>query len=163
MNRYTITVTSDGRSDPDAVIGYDLPLRTFFLQAFPDESGDDLGLWLGTSDREYESVETLHAAARSRGFDFMPLPEDVALLLADDFAKDAARHRLTVRSRRFYVICKRSSPKERPVPDEHPARAFFLSACSLPSNVIPSADVLAAAPRCRRNRRDKREPSIWFP
>jgi hypothetical protein len=33
MSRYTITV-----------IGYDPPLRTFFLQAFPDERGDDLAL-----------------------------------------------------------------------------------------------------------------------
>jgi hypothetical protein len=91
MSRYTITVTSTGRSDPDAVIGYDPPLRTFFLQAFPDESGDDLALWLGTSDGEYETIDALHAAARSRGFDFMPLPEDVASLLAEDFAKDAER------------------------------------------------------------------------
>jgi hypothetical protein len=29
MSRYTITVTSNHRSDPDAVIGYDPPLRTF--------------------------------------------------------------------------------------------------------------------------------------
>ncbi|WP_292326260.1 hypothetical protein [Mesorhizobium sp.] len=50
MSRYTITVTSDHRSDPNAVIGYDPPLRTLFLQAFPDESGDDLALWLGTRD-----------------------------------------------------------------------------------------------------------------
>ena len=42
MSRYTITATSQGDSDPDAAIGYDPPLRTFFLQAFPDESGDDL-------------------------------------------------------------------------------------------------------------------------
>jgi hypothetical protein len=91
MSRYTITVTRTGRSDTDAVIGYDPPLRTFFLQAFPDESGDDLALWLGTSDGEYETIDALHAAARSRGFDFMPLPEGVALQLADDFASDAAR------------------------------------------------------------------------
>jgi hypothetical protein len=91
MSRYTITVTSNGRSDPDAVIGYDPPLRTFFLQAFPDETGDDLALWLGTNDREYETIDALHTAAHSRGFDFMPLPKDVALLLAEDFAKDAAR------------------------------------------------------------------------
>mgnify|MGYP001076725088 FL=1 len=88
MSRSPITVTRDGRSDPDAAIGYDPPLRTFFLQAFPDESGDDLALWLGTRDREYETVDALYAAARSRGFDFLPLPEDVALQLADDFAKD---------------------------------------------------------------------------
>jgi len=91
MSRYTITVTSNGRSDPGAVIGYDPPLRSFFLQAFPDEGGDDLALWLGTSDREYETIDALHAAARSRGFDFVPLHEDVALLLAEDFARDAAR------------------------------------------------------------------------
>jgi len=88
MSRYAITVSSDDRSDPDAVIGYDPPQRTFFLQAFPDESGDDLALWLGTSDREYATIEALYAATRSRGFDFMPLPEDVAAQLADDFAKD---------------------------------------------------------------------------
>ena len=91
MSRYTITVTSEGRSDPDAVIGYDPPLRTFFLQAFPDESGDDLALWLGTSDREFETIDALQMAALSRGYSFMPLPEDVALLLADDFAANAGR------------------------------------------------------------------------
>lgn len=91
MSRYSITVTSNGRSDPDAVIGYDQPLRTFFLQAFPDESGDDLALWLGTRDREHETVDALHAAAHTEGFDFMPLPDDVAELLADDLAREADR------------------------------------------------------------------------
>jgi hypothetical protein len=37
-----------------------------FLQAFPDESGDDLALWLGKSDREFETMGALHMAARSR-------------------------------------------------------------------------------------------------
>ena len=87
MSRYTITVTNNHRSDTEAVIGYDPPLRTFFLQAFADESGDDLGLWLGTIDREYETLDTLRAAARLRGFDFIPLPDDVALLLSEDLAK----------------------------------------------------------------------------
>lgn len=91
MSRYTITVTSDGSSDPDAVIGYDPPLRTFFLQAFPDESGDDLALWLGTSDREYETVNALKAATRAKGFDIMPLPDDIVARLASDQAQDAGR------------------------------------------------------------------------
>jgi hypothetical protein len=91
MSRYTITVRGEGRSDPDAVIGYDPPLRTFFLQAFPDESGDDLVLWLGTNDREFETIDALHMAAFSRGYSFMPLPEDVASQLAADFAKEADR------------------------------------------------------------------------
>jgi len=82
---------SNGRSDPDAVIGYDPPLRTFFLQAFPDESGDDLALWLGTSDREYETLDALHAVTLAKGFDFMPLPDDVARQLAADQAREADR------------------------------------------------------------------------
>lgn len=91
MSRYTITVTSDDNADPEATIGYDPPLRTFFLQAFPDESGDDFALWLGTSDREFETIDALQTAALSRGYSFMPLPEDVALLLAADVAKPADR------------------------------------------------------------------------
>ena len=42
MSRYTITFTSNDRSDPDAVIGYDPRLRTLFLHAFSDETGDNL-------------------------------------------------------------------------------------------------------------------------
>lgn len=95
MSRYTITVTvtpiGDHHADPDAVIGYDPPLRTFFLQAFPDETGDGLALWLGTSDREYETLDALHAAALAKGFAFMPLPVEIASLLAADFAAEADR------------------------------------------------------------------------
>jgi hypothetical protein len=91
MSRYTIIVTRNGRCDPDAVIGYDPPLRTFYLQAFPDQSGDDLALWLGTNDREYDTLEELHAAALARGFDFMPLPADIIAGLAADLAAEAGR------------------------------------------------------------------------
>lgn len=91
MSRYTITVTSEGHTDPDAVIGFDPPLRTFFLQAFLDEAGDDLALWLGTRDREFETLDTLHAAARTKGYDFIPLPQDVAMQLADDRATEVNR------------------------------------------------------------------------
>ena len=109
MSRYTITVTSDGRSDPEAAIGYDPPLRTFFLQAFPDESGDDLALWLGTSDRENETVDALHAA-NAEPFDvktvnwFIPDIDspfyggiNTALRIADKLARDhGVRHRFVV-------------------------------------------------------------------
>ncbi|CAG0987344.1 MAG: hypothetical protein F9K19_04185 [Rhizobiaceae bacterium] len=91
MSRYTITVTASHRADPDAVIGYDPPLRTFFLQAFPDESGDDLALWLGASDCEYATLDALHAAALARGYDFMPLADNVAARLAADVAAEADR------------------------------------------------------------------------
>lgn len=84
MSRYTITVTSQGRSDPEAVIGYDPPLQTYFLQAFPHEETDDPALWIGTRPHEVETLEHLHCAALAEGYDFMPLPSGtVAKLVAD--------------------------------------------------------------------------------
>lgn len=95
MSRYTITVTGtvtgQGRSDPDAVIGYDPPLRTYFLQAFPHEETDEPGLWLGTHDRAFETLEDLHRAAISHGYDFMPLSPRLAAKLADDKAAASGR------------------------------------------------------------------------
>lgn len=90
MSRYTITVTSEGRSDSDAVIGYDPPLRTFFLQAFPHEVTDDPALWLGTFDYEFETLDGLQHAALAEGYDFT-LPENVPVQLADDMLRDADR------------------------------------------------------------------------
>ncbi|MCY1667380.1 hypothetical protein [Rhizobium sp. SL86] len=41
MSRHTVTVKTDTEADEDAVIGYDPPLRTFFVQAFPNEETDE--------------------------------------------------------------------------------------------------------------------------
>ncbi|MBZ9709572.1 hypothetical protein LB543_22935 [Mesorhizobium sp. ESP7-2] len=90
MSRYTITVTGtvtgQGHSDPEAVIGYDPPLRTYFLQAFPHEVTDEPALWLGTHDRAFEALDDLHHAAIAHGYDFMPLPPEVATKLVEDKA-----------------------------------------------------------------------------
>ncbi len=95
MSRYTITVTGtvtgQGHSDPDAVIGYDPPLRTYFLQAFPHEETDEPGLWLGTHDRAFETLEDLHRAAIAHGYDFMPLSPKLAAKLVDDKAAASGR------------------------------------------------------------------------
>jgi len=91
MSRYTITVTRQGRLDPDAVIGYDPPLRTYFLQAFPNQETDEPALWLGTYDHTLETHEDLHHAAIAHGYDFMPLPKDVAAQLVTDKAQEAGR------------------------------------------------------------------------
>ncbi len=61
------------------------------MQAFPDETGDDRALWLGTSDREFETIDALQTAALSRGYSFMPLPEDVTSQLVADLAAEAGR------------------------------------------------------------------------
>ncbi|WP_366511140.1 hypothetical protein, partial [Mesorhizobium sp.] len=85
---YTITVTGtitgQVRSDPDALIGYDPPLRTYFLQAFPHEETDEPALWLGTHGRAFETLEDLHHAATALGYDFMPLPYGLATKLVED-------------------------------------------------------------------------------
>ena len=86
MSRYTITVTGKGRTDSDATIGYDPPLRTFFLQAFHHEVTDDPALWVGTYDQQFGTIAALHAAALTEGYDFMPLPEDVAGKLTEDLS-----------------------------------------------------------------------------
>jgi hypothetical protein len=91
MSRYIITVTGRGQSDAEAVIGYDRPLQTFFLQAFPDEEGEDLGLWLGTEYRAFETLTALRAVAVAQGYDFMPLPSDILWSLVNDRSREAIR------------------------------------------------------------------------
>ncbi|ESY90858.1 hypothetical protein [Mesorhizobium sp. LNHC209A00] len=95
MSRYTITVTGtvtgQVRSDPDAVIGYDPPLWTYFLQAFPHEETDEPSLWLGTRDRAFETLEDLHRAAIAHGYDFTPLSPKLAAKLVDDKAAGSGR------------------------------------------------------------------------
>lgn len=91
MSRYTITVTriECRHADPDAIIGYDRPLQTFFLQAFPDADDEDLELWLGTDFREFETLSQLRAAAIARGFDFIPFASGILHKLLDDHAREA--------------------------------------------------------------------------
>lgn len=91
MSRYTITVNriESRHADPDAIIGYDSPLQTFFLQAFPDAEGEDLELWLGTDFREFETLSQLRTAAIARGFDFIPLAPGILHKLLDDHAREA--------------------------------------------------------------------------
>ena len=91
MSRYFITVTREDQTDPEAVIGYDPPLQTYFLQAFPHEVTDDPALWLGTYDYEFESLASLHRAALAEGYDFIPLPAGVAEQLTADKAREDGR------------------------------------------------------------------------
>ncbi|KAF5881642.1 hypothetical protein [Rhizobium sp. PEPV16] len=91
MSRYTITVTrtASDHSAPDAIIGYDRPLQTFFLQAFPDAGSEDLELWLGTDFREFETLSQLRSATIARGFDSIPLASGILHKLLDDHACEA--------------------------------------------------------------------------
>ena len=91
MSRYTITVTGHDRSDPEAIIGYDPPLRTFFLQAFPHEVTDDPALSLGTYDQKFGTLDGLHRAALAEGYDFIPLSAGAAEQLTSDKAREDGR------------------------------------------------------------------------
>lgn len=91
MSRYFITVAGEGRTDPEAVIGYDPPLRTYFLQAFPHEETDDPELWIGTRPHEIGTLDDLHRAALAEGYDIMPLPSGIAAKLVADKAAAAGR------------------------------------------------------------------------
>ncbi|MBB3527411.1 hypothetical protein [Rhizobium sp. BK456] len=90
MSRYTITVTRTAScyADPDATIGYDRPLQTFFPPGIPD-GGEDLELWLGTDFREFETLSQLRTAAIARGFDFIPLASGILHRLLDDHTREA--------------------------------------------------------------------------
>ncbi|AWI62488.1 hypothetical protein [Sinorhizobium fredii] len=65
MSRYTVEVKPATASDPEATNGYDRPLRTFFLQAFPDPETDESALWLGA----FPTLESIIEAARAQGYE----------------------------------------------------------------------------------------------
>lgn len=64
--RHKIAVTYGSETDRDAIIGFDPPLRTFFLQAF---MGGFREIWLGTLLEEFTSLESLIVEARAQGYE----------------------------------------------------------------------------------------------
>ncbi|WP_291164666.1 hypothetical protein [Ensifer sp. SSB1] len=68
-------------ADPEAMIGYDRPLRTFFLQAFPDPETDECVLWLGAFLEEYSTLESIVEAARTLGYEVRGLTREMMLAM----------------------------------------------------------------------------------
>lgn len=85
MSRYTVTLARGERTDDEGVLGYDPPLRTFFLQGF--EADDDFGtpeIWLGTLLEEFPTLESIIEAARSDGYEVAGLDHaDMVAMLAE--------------------------------------------------------------------------------
>lgn len=71
MSRFCIQLHYLDLIDSDAAIGYDKPLRTFFLQGFinQDEADDKPEIWLGAFLEEYPTLESLAEEARQRGYE----------------------------------------------------------------------------------------------
>lgn len=84
MSRYTVQVTNGTETDPEATIGYDPPLRTFFLQAFPDPETDECALWLGTCLEEFPTLESIIEMARSEGYEIQGLSREIIMGMLKD-------------------------------------------------------------------------------
>jgi hypothetical protein len=85
MSRYKITLCQGERADKEAVIGFDPPLRTFFLQGF--ETDDDFGtseIWLGTLLEEFPTLEGIIAVARAQGYEVRDLDHAVMIAMLEE-------------------------------------------------------------------------------
>lgn len=70
MCRIQVCMNKDDKQDADAFIGYDQPLRTFFIQGFLKDFGEyeDFEIWLGTDLEEFPTLEGIIEAAKTKGF-----------------------------------------------------------------------------------------------
>jgi len=77
VSRFTITLVHGTAEDTEAVIGFDPPLQTYFLQGFPFELNDytHWKIWLGTDFQEYREIQDLVKAVRAKGYEFHGLSE----------------------------------------------------------------------------------------
>ncbi|MEY9199444.1 hypothetical protein ABIA16_004623 [Sinorhizobium fredii] len=81
MSRHTVQITNGTETDEEGTIGYDPPLRTFFLQAFPDPETDECALWLGAFIEEYPTLESIIGAARAQGYEVRGLTQKMMLAM----------------------------------------------------------------------------------
>jgi hypothetical protein len=91
MSRHPVIVRSADRTDESAVIGYDPPMRTYFLQAFEDPATEQPRLWLGTRFDQYPDLASLIAAAKERGFDIDTLDDEILVEMAREAAQPRGR------------------------------------------------------------------------
>lgn len=77
MSRYVITPRTDAATDDNAVIGYDPPMRTYFIQGFEDPQTEQPVLWLGTRLEQYPTLLMLLADLDARGCQIDGLTTDI--------------------------------------------------------------------------------------
>lgn len=75
--RHKITVMRGDEIDHDAIIGFDPPLRTFFLQAFM--GGGFREIWLGTLLEEFTSLEAITEQARAHCYEIADMPRETII------------------------------------------------------------------------------------
>lgn len=79
------TVTDGAATDDEAIIGYDPPLRTFFLQAFMGKRNE---IWHGALLEELTTLQQLTEDTREQGYEISNYPDGCIVAVT----KLAARH-----------------------------------------------------------------------
>lgn len=87
MSRHTITVHLGSTIDENAVIGFDPPLNTYFLQAFCDEETDEPKLWFGTRLGQFANLESLILAVNAKGGVIHDLSEGIIAAMVHEAAQ----------------------------------------------------------------------------
>lgn len=86
MSRFNIVLSGEDRTDTEAYIGYDRPLRSFFLQAFwiDSEDFDIPEIWLGTSLGEFPTLESLVEEAKGQGYKIRSLDNSAIVTMLSE-------------------------------------------------------------------------------
>lgn len=86
MSRYPITLQKGEDFDDNAVIGYDPPLRTFFLQGFEIDHEDycEPEIWLGTRLEEFPTLEGIIQTARVHGYEVRELKATAIVAMMEE-------------------------------------------------------------------------------
>ncbi|MER9629607.1 hypothetical protein [Mesorhizobium sp. M0296] len=74
-------ITNGTATDAQGTIGYDPPLRTFFLQGFPHPNTDECALWFGTFLEEFLTLESIIKTARAQGYEVSGLKREMILAM----------------------------------------------------------------------------------
>lgn len=90
MSRYVLTLRTDAATDDNAVIGYDPPLRTYFIQGFEDPKTEQPVLWLGTRLEQYPTLLMLLADLDARGYQIDGLTADIMAGMGADAARPSS-------------------------------------------------------------------------
>ncbi|MGV2140048.1 hypothetical protein ACQZ45_18890 [Agrobacterium sp. 16-2014-1-2a] len=78
--RHKIKVRHGGKIDTDAIVGFDPPLRTFFLHAF---IGSAREVWLGTMLEEFTSLQAIIQEARRQGCEIAPIGQKLIVEMVE--------------------------------------------------------------------------------
>lgn len=87
MSRYIVEITNGNKTDEQGTIGFDPPLRTFFLQGFPHPETDECALWFGAFLEEYPTLESIIEKARAAGYEVRGLTREMMVAMIKESGK----------------------------------------------------------------------------